>query len=71
MPLTLKVGVAEVAEGDDPPGLFQLARAAMLAEHGHRGGDAGASSQPAPASPAPVVCFDPAAIATQQPSPAP
>ena len=59
MPLTLKVGVAEVAEGDDPSGLFQRARAAMLAEDGHRGGDGRASSQPAPVSPRPGCLFRP------------
>jgi PleD family two-component response regulator len=65
LPLSLRTGVAEVADGDDPLGLFGRARAALRSQQDHRGGETG-PARPAPAAPAPAVCFDPPTIATQQ-----
>ena len=68
LPLISRIGVAEVAEGDDPLGLFQRALAALRSEQ-DRGG--AGPAQPAPASFAPAVCFDPPATPTQQTGSAP
>ena len=55
--------MAEVAEGDDPSGLFQRALAALRSEQ-DRGGAGPAQTRPGFVRPA--VCFDPPATPTQQ-----